>query len=144
MIQKLDGYLAIPHELLHVLAYRIVGKKYRYQFGSHFVQSLEARSFGEKLFILLFPLIIIGGLGLGMMLLWTMLYILIDYPVDPILYFRIAPLWHKLLWVCSVILLLYSGSTFNDVRASVQLLSQKMSQKPPHPADYQQDKRQRP
>jgi Putative zincin peptidase len=137
MIQKFDGYLAVPHELLHVLAYRIVGKKYRYQLGSHFVQSLETRSLGEKLFILLFPLIIIAGLGLGLMMLWMILYILSGYPANPILYFRIAPLWHKLLWVCSVILLLYSGSTFNDVRASFQLLSQKMGQKPPHPADYQ-------
>src|SRR5690606_561106 len=111
---------------------------------SHLVQPLEPRSFQEKLFVLLFPLTIIGGLGFGLMLLWTILYVLIEFPTDPILYFRIAPLWHKSLWLCSVILLLYSGSTFNDIRAAVHLLSQKMGQKPPHPPDYQQNNRQRP
>ncbi len=128
MLWKIDGYLAIPHELLHVLAYRLIGKKCRYQFGSHFVQSLERRTFGEKLFVLLFPLLVIGGLGLALMFLWMVTYISIGYPAQPLLYFQTAAVWHKMLWAMAVILLLYSGSAFNDIRTSIHLLFQKLRQ----------------
>ncbi len=143
MLQKIDGCLAVPHELLHVLAYRLIGKKCRYRLGSHVVQPLEERSWGQKLFVLLLPFLVIGGAGLGLMALWTISYIALGYPANPLAYFQIAPVWHKLLWVGSIILLLYSGSAFNDIRAAVRLLTQNLGQKPPNHPDDKQHHRQR-
>jgi energy-coupling factor transporter transmembrane protein EcfT len=131
MIWRIDGYLAIPHELLHVLAYRIIGKKCHYEFGGHAVHTLESRTLRETLIVLLFPLIAIVGAGLFLMLLWFATYLFIRYPINPLSYFQVAPFWHKALLVLWIMLLLYAGSSFNDIRASIQLLSQKLRQKPP-------------
>ena len=126
MLWKIDGYLAIPHELLHVLAYRLIGKKCRYRLGEHSVQALEPRTFGERVFVLLFPLFIIGGTALVLYLLWLISYALIGFPPSPISYLSVAPLWHKLLWVGSIILMLYSGSSVMDIVMTVQLLVKKL------------------
>lgn len=37
---RLTGYLLIPHELLHVLGYRLVGKRCRYRWGESYVTPL--------------------------------------------------------------------------------------------------------
>jgi hypothetical protein len=122
MLWKIDGYLAVPHEVLHVLAYRLIGKRCRYQVGDHFVHPLESRSFRERLFVLLFPLFIIGGTGLALMAWWAGTYVLHSYPPHPLNYFQLAPTWHKLLWGASVILLLYAGSCVGDVQLVVRLI----------------------
>lgn len=123
MLRKIDGYLAIPHELLHVLAYRLIGKKCHYQLGSHFAQPLEERSRSQKLFVLLFPFLVIGGVGITLICLWAISYLRLGYPPHPLTYFQVAPRWHKMLWGMSIILLLYAGSAFNDIRAAVGLLT---------------------
>lgn len=115
MLWKIDAYLAIPHELLHKLAYRFIGKQCRYQIGDHFVQPLEPRTLGEKLFVLLFPLLITGGAALGLVGLWAAIYVLAGYPPEPTTYFRVAPVWHQLLLVAAVIFMLYSGSSVMDL-----------------------------
>jgi hypothetical protein len=130
MFWKIDGYLAIPHELLHLLAYRLVGKRCRYRLGEHFVHSLEPRSFRERLFVLLFPLLVIGGAGLVFLSFWTVTYLLNAYPINPRTYFLIAPVWHKSLWLVAVVLLLYAGSCVGDVQLVIRLLLQKLRQQP--------------
>lgn len=141
MIWKIDGYLAIPHELLHVLAYRLIGKKCRYQIGQPFVEALEPRTFRQRIFVLLFPLFITGGAGLIFILLWAATYLLIGYPPEPINYFHAAPVWHQSLLLISFILMLYSGSSLLDIVMTVQLLLQKLRQQPPHYAYKQEDER---
>jgi hypothetical protein len=128
MLWKIDGYLAIPHELLHVLAYRLIGKKCSYSYGEHFVRALSPLTFAERLLVLLFPLFILGGTALIFQLLWAITYLLIGFPPQPINYFRVAPMWHKLLWVVSVILMLYSGSSVMDIVMAVRLVFQKLRQ----------------
>lgn len=135
MLWKIEGYLVIPHELLHVLAYRMIGKKCAYQLGEHYVHALEPRTLGEKLFVLLFPLFVIGGLGLGLIWIWAALYVSAGYPANPIHYFGVAPGWHQCLWVGAVILLLYTSSSLFDVIIAGRLLLQKLGQQPPNDAD---------
>ena len=50
MLWKLDGYLAIPHELMHVVAYRMIGKRCAYQLGEHAVPTFEDRTLPQRLF----------------------------------------------------------------------------------------------
>jgi len=144
MLWKIDGYLVIPHELLHVLAYRLIGKKCHYRLGDHFVRSLEPHSWRSKLFVLLFPLLVTGGTALVLMALWFALYVWIRFPVNPIEYFQVAPFWHQALWFASVFLLLYSGSAIYDIVFACRLLMQKLRQQPPDHPQQQQDERKGP
>jgi hypothetical protein len=131
MFWKIDGYLAIPHELLHLLAYRLIGKRCRYHLGDHFVHALETRSLKERLFVLVFPLLVIGTTGLSLMVLWAVTYVMNQYPPHPLVYFDAAPIWHKSLWVISVILLLYAGSCVGDIQLVIRLLLQQLRHHPP-------------
>lgn len=144
MLWKIDAYLAIPHELLHILAYRLVGKQCRYRIGDRFVHPLEPRTLGERLFILLFPLLVTGSVALGLACLWAATYVLAGYPPEPAEYFRIAPVWHQLLLAASVILMLYSGSSMIDLMTAFRLLLQKLRQQPPDYSDDHQGERESP
>lgn len=139
MLWKIEGYLVIPHELLHVLAYRLIGKKCAYQLGDHYVHALESRTLGEKLFVLLFPLFIIGGLGLGLILLWAALYVSAQYPANPFRYFSVAPGWHQCLWFAAVTLLLYASASLFDLIIVGRLLLQKLRHQPPNDANKNQN-----
>ncbi len=130
----MDGYLAIPHEVLHLLAYRLIGKRCRYRLGDHFVHPLETRSLREQLFVLLFPLLVIGGAGLALLFLWAITYVLNSYPLNPLTYFLVAPAWHKSVWIAAVILLLYTGSCVGDIQIVVRLLLQQLRNQPPNQA----------
>lgn len=137
MFWKIDGYLAVPHELLHLLAYRLIGKRCRYRLGDYYVHALEPRSFRERLFVLVFPLLIIGSTGLSLMVLWAMTYVVNSYPPHPLAYFGAAPAWHKSLWAIAIILLLYTGSCIGDVQLLLRLLLQQLRHQPPD-QPYQQ------
>ncbi len=65
-LYKLGGYYLIPHELLHVLAYRLIGKRCHYQWGDWQVKSLQPKNRRENLFVLLFPFITCIGVGGGL------------------------------------------------------------------------------
>jgi hypothetical protein len=54
-IRRLGGYYLIPHELLHVLAYRLIRKPYRYEWGWPYVIPIAAMTRRERLFTALFP-----------------------------------------------------------------------------------------
>lgn len=138
MLWKIDAYLAIPHELLHKLAYRLIGKRCRYRIGDSFVQPLQSRTLRERIFVLLFPLLITGGTALGLILLWAITYLLNRYPPEPTMYLRDAPLWHQFLLAAAAILMLYSGSSIADLATTLHLLLQKLSQQPPNGSDDHQ------
>jgi hypothetical protein len=144
MLWKIDGYLAIPHELLHVLAYRLIGKPCYYRIGDHYVRSLEPRSFGERLFVLLFPLFVTGGTAMILLCLWAVIYVLVRYPPKPTDYFRVAPVWHQFLLIVATILMLYSGSSVIDIMTAAHLLLQKLRQQPPNSSNDHQSEWDRP
>jgi hypothetical protein len=132
MLWKLDGYLAIPHELLHVLAYRLIGKRYAYRFGDHTVRALDPRTFGQRMFCLLFPLLINGIAVLLLLGAWLASYLWAGYPTNPFVYFRIAPVWHRALFFGWVFLLTYAATATFDVLLAVRLLLEKLRQQPPN------------
>lgn len=144
MLWKIDGYLVIPHELLHVLAYRLIGKRCRYRVGEHFVEALDPRTWRERLFVLLFPLLITGGIALVFLLLWISIYLWARYPANPILYFQRAPFWHQSLWFVAVLLLLYSCSSVYDIVMAVRLLGQKLRHQPPDDTEKNENQWQTP
>ena len=131
MLWKLDGYLAVPHELMHVVAYRMIGKRCAYHFGDHAVTALEDRTLGQRLFCLLFPLLINGLAVLLLAGIWMTTYIIARYPLNPFEYFQVAPDWHRALFLGWAFLLTYAGTSFLDVMIVVQLLAQKLRQQPP-------------
>ena len=64
--QKLEGYLLIPHELLHVVGYRLVGKRGHYRWGEPRVLPQGSMRRWERLVGLLSPFVVcsLGCLGL--------------------------------------------------------------------------------
>ncbi len=132
LLWKIDGYLLIPHELMHVAAYRMIGKRCAYSVGDHTVTALEPRSFKERLFCLLFPLAINLVAALVLLLGWCITYIWLRYPLYPIDYLQIAPMWHQVLLGSWLILLLYASSCTLDMLRVIQLIMEKLSQQPPY------------
>ena len=134
MLWKLDGYLVIPHELLHVVAYRLIGKSCTYQLGDHAVKSLEDRTFKQHLFCLLFPLLVNGLVVLLLLGAWFSTYIAASYPINPLDYAQTAPAWHLLLFFSWILMLTYAGTCLWDVIFAGRLLTEKLRQSPPHQA----------
>jgi hypothetical protein len=138
LLWKLDGCLLIPHELMHVAAYRLIGKRCVYRLGDHAVNSLDERTRNERLFCLLFPLLINGLAVLMLAGVWLGVYVVARYPLDPFAYFAASPWWHQSMFFGWVFLLTYAGSCWWDVRMAAQLLSEKLAQQPPQdPHEYQ-------
>jgi len=69
VLNSVESWVAIPHELLHVLAHRIIGQPCDYRFGQKFVRPLTPLSLRQRLFVLLFPFAVTFGAGLAVCLL---------------------------------------------------------------------------
>jgi hypothetical protein len=112
-LSRLGGYYLIPHELLHVLAYRLIGKRCHYEWGNYYVQSLQPKNRGEKLFVLLFPFVICWGLGLLFGFFWLASAFFVD--IAPERYFVDGPTWHLIFLVIGALFVLYSGTAHKDL-----------------------------
>ena len=110
---KFAGYYLIPHELLHILAYLITGKPYRYDWGAHRIRSLSPKTRGQKLFVLLFPFGVCWGIGLFFGLLWLLSAFFIQLP--PERYFIDGPTWHLVLLVLAWLSVFYSSTALQDL-----------------------------
>ncbi|MDM8518454.1 DUF3267 domain-containing protein [Anaerolineales bacterium HSG6] len=113
IFHKFGGYYLIPHELLHVLAYRIIGKRCAYQWGAWKVTSLQPKTRREKLFVLLFPFAVCWGLGTVFAILWILSPFFIDIPFDR--YFIDGPTWHFGFFILSAIFFLYGHTSGKDL-----------------------------
>ncbi|MFN8492565.1 MAG: hypothetical protein U0350_33500 [Caldilineaceae bacterium] len=134
MLWKIEGYLVIPHELLHVAAHKLIGKRCAYHLGENFVTHLEPHTWGESVFCLLFPLLISLPVAFLPLLIWFLTYLEARYPVRDYIY--VAPLWHQALFVAWFLLFNYVAScSFFDVVKVVQLLLKKLSHQPPDYTD---------
>jgi hypothetical protein len=60
--QLILGYLAIPHELLHVLGHRLVGQRCKYQWGNTYVTPIGEITRWKRLVGLLFPFVVFFSL----------------------------------------------------------------------------------
>jgi hypothetical protein len=55
MVERIEGYLLIPHELLHIIGCRLVGKRCLYRLGNRYVTPVGPMTRQENLVGLLFP-----------------------------------------------------------------------------------------
>jgi hypothetical protein len=131
MLWKLDGYLVIPHELMHVLAYRLIGKRCLYRLGDHAVNSLEERTLKERLFCLLFPLLVNTLVILLFLGTWFVTYVTARHPLNPLEYIQAAPAWRQLLFWGWFLAMMYAWSCLWDVIFAGRLLMKKLSQQLP-------------
>jgi len=115
---KLAQYYLLPHELLHVVAYRIIRKPYHYEWGNHYVKSLTGLNLKEKLFITLFPFIISLGSGLFLILSWmTIVFFMNRQPNQ-----TTELSWHLILLISGLWLAFYSTTAEHDLVKSYHLL----------------------
>jgi hypothetical protein len=130
MLWKIEGYLLIPHELLHVAAHKLIGKRCAYQMGDSFVTHLESHNFAERIFCLLFPLMVSLPIAFLPLAIWILTYIAVRYPTRDYIY--VAPLWHQALFIVWFLLFNYAASScFFDVIKAAQLLLEKLRHQPP-------------
>ncbi len=140
LLHKLGGYYLIPHELLHVLAYRIIGKSCHYRWGDWRVKPLAERTTRERLFIGLLPFVVSWTIGFLFYGLWIALAVSAQMPLSK--YLIEGPRWH---WLCPMIaslFILYGGTAHGDLITSYYLLFRKKQlndkgQKPQNQPDNQ-------
>jgi len=146
-LYKLGGYFLIPHELLHVLAYRIIGKPYYYQWGDYRVRSLAKKTQAEAIFVLLLPFVTCWIIGFFFGVLWLLSAFFITIP--PERYFIDGPTWHLIFPIIGILLIFYSGTAHRDLIAAYYILSGKnqsnYNSPKPHPqTEDEQPHRNRP
>lgn len=121
MISRIEGLLLIPHELLHLAGYRLVGKQCEYQWGDHYVTPIGSMTRRERLVGLLFPFaicVIIGSILLTLS--------------GSILYFnQVSGLqWSILLAFLATGGLIYAGAALGDLRQAYLLIFQPQQKTP--------------
>jgi hypothetical protein len=112
-MKRIEGYLLIPHELLHVLAHRLINKRCQYRVGDRCVKPTEPLSFKEELFTLVLPFAVFLLVALG-------LTIIIPFIAK----------YKNLFWIFSLFTilqmsLLYLFTTLIDVRKAYLLIRNK-------------------
>lgn len=116
-LSRLEGYFLIPHELLHVVGYRLVGKSCRYHWGSHFVTPLDPLNRRERLVGMLFPF----GVFIAAFLCCTVL--------SGLAYAQALRggsfFWFGFWLVSSFVMGLYAGSAITDLRNAYLLITDK-------------------
>lgn len=110
MITRIEGYLLIPHELLHVLGYRLVGKRCTYRWGEHQVRPAGPMTRRERLVGLLFPFT-------ACMAAWLILL-----PLSVAAFFYGSMTWAIICTVLSGIAFLYAFASMGDLRQAYLLL----------------------
>lgn len=113
MLTRLEGYLLIPHELLHVAGYRLVGKQCAYRWGDHQVRPVGPLTRRERLVGLLFPFTIC-------MLAWLLL---LPWPIVALIYGSM--LWFVIFFGLSGLVFLYAFASVGDLRQAYLLLYKK-------------------
>ena len=120
-----EGLLLAPHELLHVLAFKLIRKRYGYRLGDKRVSPVEPLTKGEHLFTLALPLVVWGVV--------TVVVYSALFAVTAIWMWShpdraLPPLWHVGLGLtCTTIPLTYVFSCWLDVIKIWRLLSEEPS-----------------
>lgn len=114
---RLGGYFLIPHELLHLAGFWLVGKRCRYQWGDSFVLPIDPINRRERLVGLLFPFIVCSGLMVIFGLLSTVAY---GFALRGSSFF-----WFVLWTGLSLITGIYAGTAITDLRKAYLLILDK-------------------
>lgn len=131
MIEKITGFVAMPHVYLHVFANRLIGKQCAYAPGSRHVRALDERTVGQTVFVLLFPPLVTGSLGLLLLAAWLVTLKSLAVDANPLVYFRTAAAWHQLLWWLGFALVAYAGTALYNIGLAGKLLVKNWGQQPP-------------
>jgi hypothetical protein len=115
---SLSGYLLIPHELLHLIGYRLVGKRCRYQWSNPYVTPLEPASRTERLVGILFPFLIFTLLFIICAVLSAKAYLQVMQQSQVSFWFI---LWTGLALLAGV----YAGTAITDLRKAYLLIFKK-------------------
>lgn len=126
----IEGFLLIPHELLHIAACRLLGKEYTYRLGDTTVRLGGSYAGAERIFVLLFPLAIHLFLTALLVVVWFSSYVAARYPVQPHLYLQSAPWWHSALLVAWTAMMTYTGVCVGDLRSAWRLVKNTRQQQP--------------
>lgn len=142
MLAKLEGYIAIPQIWLYAWAYRLLDKPYSFSLGHNTIRCLEKRTLKERIFVLLFPLVTLGGIGLLLLLIWAISFIQIGYIPDLLSYMRTAPLWHQLIWWVGLSCITYASFSIYKLPLVFKLLRDDLRHQPPQDRDkYHRDRK---
>jgi hypothetical protein len=115
--KALEGYLLIPHELLHVAGYWLVGQQCEYRWGQPYVTPIGLMLRWKRLVGMLFPFGVFFSLA-------TVLALLAGYAARAAVRegsFFWLTLWLGLIYLTS----LYVGSTLGDLRRAYLLIVNK-------------------
>jgi hypothetical protein len=123
MWKKIERRWLATYELLHIAAYRLLGKSYRHTAGLIRVQPTATLSRGQHLFSLLFPLLVVLLATLGSGVLWLYTYQTFFLHIAPQAYYTTAPLWHIGLQLLLILLPLFAAPAYFDVREAIRLLT---------------------
>ncbi|MEM7127931.1 MAG: hypothetical protein AAF702_16475 [Chloroflexota bacterium] len=126
MLWKFEGYLLVPHELLHVAAHRIIGRRCSYRLGGSYVSHLDKCTPREYFFCLLFPFFVMLPIAFLPLLLWITIFVWREYSTHD--YLSVAPFWHQSLFILWFAMFTYVvSSCFYDLLFAVRLLLKKLS-----------------
>jgi hypothetical protein len=138
-LHKIEGYYLIPHELLHVLAYRLIGKPCHYRWGDHQVYSSAPKTKREELFVLLLPALICWLFAFLFGVSWLLSAFFIRMP--PERYFIDGPTWHFVFPIIASLSMLYSGTAYRDIRWVLRILFGNDKTQDDRPEPHQQAKK---
>lgn len=110
MITRIEGYLLIPHELLHVIGYWLVGKRCAYRWGDHQVRPAGPLTRSERLVGLLFPVV-------ACVAAWLILL-----PLSVMVWIAGGLTWGIILTVLAGVTLVYAFASIGDLRQAYLLL----------------------
>jgi hypothetical protein len=114
LFKRLEGYLLIPHELLHVLGYRLVGQPCEYRWGDSFVTPTHSMTRRQDLIGMLFPSVIF-------FILVTVFGLLAGFAAEAAV--REGKLFWFIFWLAlTYITGIYLGSTLVDLRRAYLLI----------------------
>lgn len=115
--KQVEGYILIPHELLHVLGYRLVGQRCKYHWAQPYVTPVQPLSRRQDLVGTLFPFLIFSILVL-------IFALLAGFASEAVVredsYFWFI-FWLTLTYIASI----YIGTTLRDLRQVYLLIFDK-------------------
>jgi hypothetical protein len=123
MISRIEGYLLIPHELLHVAGYWLVGKRCLYRWGNRYVTTIDPMTRNQELVGLLFPFAVC-------MMIWLTLL-----PVPFVALVFAGLKWAVGLSIPCSVPLIYAFTSISDLRRAYLLILNK-SKDSPTPLDF--------
>ncbi len=110
----LEGYLAIPHELLHIVGYKLVGHSCQYRWGDFHVKPQGQMNISRRLVGLLFPCMIFSCVCLVSSILTGFAY---RYGLD-----HGSFIWFAILTTTALVSGAYAGTAIGDLRQAYLLV----------------------